>query len=112
MSKSGTSISPSSSDDDLLHRSGGRLDDDEMYERVGVDHEVEEVGTEFEELDLDGNPVYHDEDDKFDYPDTDKQFGEVVVIMKHIQKCTMRNTFAQEQALILVHKRGLDSFIA
>lgn len=89
MSLVSSSMSGSSSDDDLLQRSGSPLDVKDAYERIGIEAENDYL----EEIqDVDGNPIYHDEDDTFDYPDTEKQFGEVVVIMKHIQKGTTQNT--------------------
>ena len=59
-----------------------------MYEAVENPDSEDDAVAELEELDLDGNPIYHDEDDQLDYPETEKKFGEVVVIMKHIQKGT------------------------
>lgn len=77
-------FSRSSSDEDLLSRSGrgdGAMD---SYEPI----QAESLEDDLQELDVDGNPIYHDEDDTFDYPDMEKQFGEVVVVLKHLQKCT------------------------
>jgi len=90
---SNTSQTSYSSDDDVLHRSSALDDHDDMYEPVESRDSADEAAAELEELDLDGNPIYHDEDDLFDYPDTEKQFGEVVVVMKHIQKGTRPQLF-------------------
>jgi uncharacterized protein (DUF779 family) len=74
----------SDSSDELLHQSAKDIDGDEgMYERV--DARMAGLGADVEELELDGSPIYQD-DDQFDYPETEKKFGEVVVVMKHIQK--------------------------
>ena len=88
MSLDNTSISPSSSEEDILHLSSPSKPQEGRYEYLGsLEHDS--ISEDLAELDLDGNPVYHDEDDTFDYPQTEKQFGEVVVVMKHIQKGTL-----------------------
>lgn len=83
----------SSSDDDdgLLLSSKERMKGSPEYEPVGTGS-VQAVAEELEELDVDGNPIY-DDDDHFDYPHTEKKFGEVVVVMKHIQKGTKSMVF-------------------
>ena len=86
MSTPDSSSSRSSSDDDLLHRSSGIRHEAGAYELIDASAGVKRAEVELEELDLDGSPIYHDEDEHFDYPETEKAFGEVVVVMKHIQK--------------------------
>lgn len=87
-------LSASSSEDEMQHLNDPKSYSKDKYEYLepaGVD----ETRHELAELELDGSPVYHDEDDNFDYPQTEKQFGEVVVVMRHIQKGTITKSFLQ-----------------
>lgn len=94
MSFENSLLSASSSEDEMQHLNDPKSYSNDKYdylEPAGAD----EVRHDLAELELDGNPIYDDDEDNFDYPQTEKQFGEVVVVMRHIQKCTTCKSFLQ-----------------
>lgn len=87
MSLERASLTPSSSHDEMDHLADPKNYSGDKYEYLEP-LDDEPLSGQLSELDLGGDPVFEDDTDNFDYPQTEKQFGEVVVVMRHIQKGT------------------------